>query len=155
MQAYPGKARQYGVAALNRALEGVRGTTAVHICFGYAALVAGRPAKYAFLTKLDRCSVQQISVETAQSGMDRSMLAELGGKTVILGVLDLSTHELETPEIVAARIRRTLPFVRPEHLIVAPDCGMKYLPRHVAYGKMKAMVDGAALVRMEITGAAR
>jgi 5-methyltetrahydropteroyltriglutamate--homocysteine methyltransferase len=147
MQAYPDKARQYGVAALNRALEGVKGTTAVHICFGYAALVAGRPAGYSFLPELRECAVQQVSIETAQSALDCSVLETLPGKTIILGVLDLSTHAIESPVTVAERIRRALPFVAPEKVIVAPDCGLKYLPREVAFGKMRAMVEGARLVR--------
>jgi 5-methyltetrahydropteroyltriglutamate--homocysteine methyltransferase len=152
MQAYPDKARQYGVLALNRALQRPKnagGTTAVHICFGYAALVAGRPAGYSFLPELSECSVQQISIETGQSGLDCAVLEKLPGKTIILGVLDLSTHEIESPETVAARIRRALPFVNPEKVIVAPDCGLKYLPREVAFGKMRAMVEGARLVRAE------
>jgi 5-methyltetrahydropteroyltriglutamate--homocysteine methyltransferase len=147
MQAHAEKARQYGLAALNRALEGVRGATAIHLCFGYAALVSGRPAGYSFLTELAGSRVDQISIETAQSSLDCSVLAKLPGKTIILGVLDLSTAQVETPEIVAARIRRALPFVSPERLIVAPDCGLKYLPREAAFGKMKAMVEGARLVR--------
>jgi 5-methyltetrahydropteroyltriglutamate--homocysteine methyltransferase len=150
MQAYPEKAREYGIASLNRALEGTQGTTAVHICFGYAALVAGRPAGYSFLPELTECPVQQISIETAQSALDCSVLTKLPGKTIILGVLDLSTHEVESAETVAARIRRALPFVEPEKVIVAPDCGLKYLPRDVAFGKMKAMVEGARLVRTEL-----
>jgi 5-methyltetrahydropteroyltriglutamate--homocysteine methyltransferase len=131
-------------------LDGVAGQTAVHICFGYGALVAGRPSGYSFLTELADCRVQQVSVETAQSGLDCSILEKLPNKLIILGVLDLSTHEVETPEAVASRIRRALPFVEPERMIVAPDCGMKYLPRTVAYAKMKAMVDGAAIVRAEL-----
>lgn len=150
MQAYPEKARQYGVIAVNRAFEGVKGTTALHICFGYAALVAGRPAGYSFLPELCECPVQQISIETAQSKLDCSVLTKLPGKTIILGVLDLSTHEVETPETVADRIRRALPHIAPEKVIVAPDCGLKYLPRDVAFGKMKAMVDGARIVRTEL-----
>jgi 5-methyltetrahydropteroyltriglutamate--homocysteine methyltransferase len=150
MQAYPDKAREYGVAALNRALEGANGTTAVHICFGYAALVAGRPAGYSFLPELTQCPVQQISIETAQSALDCAVLEKLPGKTIILGVLDLSTHEVESAETVAARIRRALPFVKPEKMIIAPDCGLKYLPRDVAFGKMRAMVEGARLVRTEL-----
>lgn len=153
MQAYPDKARQYGVMALNRALEARKGsawgTTAVHICFGYAAFVAGRPSGFSFLPELAECPVQQVSIETAQSALDCSVLEKLHGKTIILGVLDLSTHEIEAPETVAARIRRALPFVKPEKVIVAPDCGMKYLPREVAFGKMRAMVEGARLVRAE------
>jgi 5-methyltetrahydropteroyltriglutamate--homocysteine methyltransferase len=150
MQASPDKAREYGVAALNRALDGVKGTTAVHICFGYAALVAGRPEGYSFLPELAQTPVQQVSIETAQSKLDCSVLAKLPGKTIILGVLDLSTHDVETPETVAGRIRRALPFVSPDRLILAPDCGLKYLPRAVAFDKMKAMADGAKIVRAEV-----
>lgn len=157
MQAYPDQAREYGLTALNRALEGVHGTTAVHLCFGYAALVAGRPAGYSFLPELAPCPVKQVSIETAQSKLDCAVLEKLAGKTIILGVLDLSTHEVETPETVAARIRRALPYVQPEKLVIAPDCGLKYLPRTVAFGKMKAMADGARIVRGEsgISQAAR
>jgi 5-methyltetrahydropteroyltriglutamate--homocysteine methyltransferase len=150
MQAYPDKAREYGLRALNRALDGVKGTTAVHICFGYAALVAGRPAGYSFLPELADSSVRQVSIETAQSKLDCSVLKSLPDKTIILGVIDLSTHEVETPETVADRIRRALPYVSPERVIVAPDCGMKYLPREAAFGKMQAMVEGARLVRKEM-----
>ena len=153
MQAYPDRARQYGVAALNRAVAGLSehswSKTAVHICFGYAALVAGRPAGYSFLPELTECAVQQVSIETAQSGLDCSVLAKLPGKTTILGVLDLSTHEIESPATVAARIRRALPFVKPERIVVAPDCGLKYLTREAAFGKMRAMVEGARLIRAE------
>jgi 5-methyltetrahydropteroyltriglutamate--homocysteine methyltransferase len=155
MQARPEKARAFGVAALNRALDGVSGTTAVHICFGYAAMVAGRPSGYSFLPELAATSVGQISIETAQSGLDCSVLAELPGKTIILGIIDLSTEEVETPEIVAARIRRALPYAAAERLVVAPDCGMKYLSRPSAFGKLQAMVKGAEMVRDEIAGAAR
>jgi 5-methyltetrahydropteroyltriglutamate--homocysteine methyltransferase len=150
MQSHPDKARKYGVTALNRALEGVKGATAVHICFGYAALVAGRPEGYSFLPELTASPVQQISIETAQSSLDCSVLEKLRGKTIILGVLDLSTHEVETPQTVAERIRRALPYVSPDHLIVAPDCGLKYLPREVAFGKMQAMAQGAQIVRSEV-----
>ena len=150
MQAMPEKARQYGVTALNRALQGVTGTTAVHICFGYGALVAGRPEGYSFLPELAETSANQVSIETAQSGLDCSVLKKLPQKTIILGVLDLSTHIVETPEEVAARIRRALPFVDAERLIIAPDCGLKYLPHAAAFGKMKAMVEGAAIVRQEL-----
>lgn len=154
MEAQPERARRYGLAALRRALEGVTGTTALHICFGYAALVAGRPAAYSFLEDLADAPVRQISIETAQSGLDCSVLAKLPGKTVILGALDLSTHQVESPEAVATRIRRALPFVEPERIVVAPDCGMKYLPADVAFGKMKAMVAGARIVRHELQGRA-
>jgi len=150
MQARPEKARQFGIKAVNRALEGVLSTTAIHLCFGYAAVVKDRPSGYSFLAELDECRVKQISIETAQSSLDCSVLSSLPGKTIILGVLDLSTHEIETPEIVARRIRRALPFVTPDRLIVAPDCGLKYLPGNVAFAKMKAMVDGADLVRSKL-----
>ena len=150
MQARPDKARQYGLKALERALEGVTGTTALHICFGYAHLIHERPEGYSFLPELSGSGVEQISIETAQSNLDTSVLATLPGKTIILGVLDLATHEVESSETVAARIRRALPHVPAEKIIIAPDCGLKYLPREVAFGKMKAMADGAAIVRAEL-----
>jgi len=150
MQARPEKARQYGVAALQRALEGVKGKTAVHLCFGYAALIHVRPPSYSFLEELAAVAVDQISIETAQSSLDCSVLAKLTGKSVILGVLDLSTDEIETPEIVAGRIRRALPFISPDRLLIAPDCGLKYLSRTVAFGKMQAMVEGTRIVRREL-----
>lgn len=150
MQARPEKARKYGVAAVNRALEGVAGTTAVHICFGYAAIIHERPEGYSFLPEFAGTTVKQVSIETAQSKLDCSVLKTLPDKTIILGVLDLSTHEVETPQIVAARIERALPFVDARRMIVAPDCGLKYLPREVAFGKMKAMADGARLVRQKL-----
>ena len=150
MQARPEKARRYGLAALNRALDGVSGKTAVHLCFGYAAIIHERPPGYAFLAELADSRVQQISIETAQSSLDCSVLEKLPGKQIILGVLDLSNNEIETPEAVAARIRRALPHVSAARIIVAPDCGLKYLPRDVAFGKMKAMVEGAALVRADL-----
>jgi len=150
MQAVPDKARQFGLKALNRALDGVAGETAVHLCFGYAAMVANRPSEYQFLTELVATPAVSISIETAQSLLDCSVLAKMTGKNIILGVLDLSTNEVETPETVAARIRRALPYISAERLIIAPDCGMKYLPRQVAFGKLKAMVAGAAQVRAEL-----
>lgn len=150
MQARPDKARIYGVKALNRALEGISGRTAVHICFGYAHVIHERPAGYSFLPELSGTPVGQVSIETAQSSLDTSVLEHLRGKDIILGVLDLSTTEIETPEIVADRIRRALPHVDAQKVIVAPDCGLKYLSREVAFGKMKAMVDGARLVRAEL-----
>jgi 5-methyltetrahydropteroyltriglutamate--homocysteine methyltransferase len=154
MQARPDKARQYGVKALSRALEGIEGRTAVHICFGYAAIIHERPSGYSFLPELCGCRVQQISIETAQSNLDTAVLAQLPGKTIILGVIDLSDMAVETPETVAGRIRRALPHVEPQNVIVAPDCGMKYLPRDVAFGKMQAMVEGARIVREELGRAA-
>jgi 5-methyltetrahydropteroyltriglutamate--homocysteine methyltransferase len=152
MQARPEKARAYGLKALNRALDGIEGPTAVHICFGYAAIIHERPSGYSFLPELAGCSCRAVSIETAQSSLDCSVLANLPDKTIILGVLDLSTHEVESPETVAARIRRAMPFVPAERLVIAPDCGLKYLPRDVAFGKMKAMADGAAIVRASRAG---
>jgi len=147
MQARPDDARAYGLRALNRALEGVHGTTAVHICFGYAAIIHDRPAGYSFLPELADCSCVQVSIETAQSKLDCAVLARLEGKKIILGVIDLADPTVETPETVAARIRRALPYVAAENIVVAPDCGMKYLPRDVAFGKMLAMVEGARIAR--------
>src|SRR5687767_12809977 len=152
MQARPERARQYGLQALNRALEGITGTTAVHICFGYAAVIHVRPAGYSFLGELAACTCRQVSIETAQSNLDCSILERLPGKKILLGVIDLNDMTVETPETVAARIRRALPYVKAEDLIVAPDCGMKYLPREVALGKMKAMVAGAKIMRQECAG---
>jgi len=150
MQAHPVDARSYGVAALQRALDGIAGTTAVHVCFGYGAMVTGKPARYDFLPELAATAVQQVSVETAQSALDCSVLAGLGGKTVVLGVLDLSTNDVEPAELVTDRIRRALPYVTAERLVIAPDCGMKYLTRDVAFAKLSAMVRGAALLRAEL-----
>jgi 5-methyltetrahydropteroyltriglutamate--homocysteine methyltransferase len=150
MQARPEKARQFGLKAVKRALDGVTGTTALHICFGYAAIIHVRPEGYSFLPEFSDTPLKQISIETAQSNLDTSVLEKLPGKTIILGVLDLSDMNVETPETVAGRIRRALPHVPAERIVVAPDCGLKYLPREVAFGKMKAMVDGAAIVRREL-----
>ncbi|HSM96050.1 MAG TPA: hypothetical protein VLT91_08405 [Rhizomicrobium sp.] len=150
MQARPEKARQYGAKALDRALEGVKGTTAVHICFGYAAIIHERPNGYSFLPEFANTSVKQVSIETAQSKLDASILKSLPDKTIILGVLDLSTHEVETPQVVAQRIEKALPYVDVKRLVIAPDCGLKYLPRDVAFGKMKAMADGARIVREKL-----
>ena len=152
MQARPEKARQFGLKALARAIDGVKGTVAVHICFGYAAIIHERPEGYSFLPELAESAVQQISIETAQSNLDTSVLASLPGKTIILGVLDLSDPKVESAEVVAGRIRRALPYVPAERLVIAPDCGLKYLPRESAFGKMQAMVQGAALVRAEVAG---
>ncbi len=154
MQARPDEARAFGLNALNRALEGVGGTTAVHICFGYAAIIHARPSGYSFLSELAGCSCQQVSIETAQSKLDCSALAPLTGKKILLGVLDLADPAVESAETVAARIRRALPHVSAENIILAPDCGMKYLPRDSALGKLKAMVAGAAIMRAELSRAA-
>ncbi len=149
MQARPEKAREFGLAALERALEGITGTTAVHICFGYAAIIHDRPSAYSFLPELSAAPCDQIPIETGQSGIDTSVLDTLPGKTIILGVIDLDDESVETPETIAARIRRALPYKRPEELVAAPDCGMKYLPRDSAYGKLESLVAGAAIVRAE------
>jgi 5-methyltetrahydropteroyltriglutamate--homocysteine methyltransferase len=154
MEAHAEKARRFGLLGLKRALESVSGTTALHICFGYAAMVPGRPARYSFLEELADSPVQQISIETAQASLDTGVLAKLPGKTIILGVINLSKNEVETPETVAARIRRALPYVSPERLVAAPDCGMKYLPADSAFGKLKSLAAGAAIVRREVTGRA-
>jgi 5-methyltetrahydropteroyltriglutamate--homocysteine methyltransferase len=150
MQQYPDEARAFGLAALDRALAGVGGTVAVHLCFGYAAVVHDKPTGYSFLAELENSAAHQISIEAAQPRLDLAVLRKLPSKTIILGVIDLADMTVETPEIVAGRIRAALLHVPPERLVVAPDCGMKYLPRAVAYAKMKAMVDGARLVRQEI-----
>ena len=151
MQARPQKAREYGLTVVNRALEGIVGTTALHICFGYAAIIHGvRPKGYDFLPELAGCIVRQVSVETAQPNLDPAELDALIGKHIMVGVLDLADPTVESPETVAARIRRAMTRVPAERIIVAPDCGLKYLPREIAYGKMKAMVDGAAIVRREL-----
>ncbi len=152
MQQHPDKARRYGVQALNRALDGVAGTVAVHLCFGYAAVVHQKPTGYSFLAELEGSGAKQVSIEAAQPRLDLKILAQLPSKDIILGVIDLSDMTVETPQTVAARIRTALPHVGAERIIVAPDCGMKYLPRVVAYGKMKAMVEGAAMVRRELAG---
>ncbi len=150
MQARPEKARAHGLQALNRALEGIEGETVVHICFGYAAIIHERPSGYSFLPELAGCTADAISIETAQSGLDCSVLETLPDKRILLGVLDLSSHEVETPETVAGRIRRALPHCPAERIVVAPDCGLKYLPRDVAFGKIKSMAEGAAIVRAEL-----
>jgi 5-methyltetrahydropteroyltriglutamate--homocysteine methyltransferase len=150
MQARPDEARAFGLEVLNRALEGVSGKTAVHICFGYAAIIHSRPSGYSFLSELAQCSCRQISIETAQSNLDCSVLRNLSGKKIILGVIDLSTNTVETPEQVAGRIERALPHMPAENIIVAPDCGMKYLPRSTAFAKLKSMVAGAQLARQRL-----
>jgi 5-methyltetrahydropteroyltriglutamate--homocysteine methyltransferase len=147
MQARPDKARRFGLAALNRALEGVTGTTAVHICFGYAAIIHQRPSGYSFLPELAGCPVDQVSIETAQAKLDCSVLAKLPGKTIMVGCLDLNDPAVETPETIVERIERALRYVSPERVVLAPDCGMKYLPREVALGKLAAMVEAAKRLR--------
>jgi len=153
MQARPQAAREYGLRALEAALDGVKGTTAVHICFGYAAIIHARPEGYSFLPEFEQCRVHQVSIETAQSNLDTAILEKLPDKTIVLGVIDLDNLAVETPDVVAARITRAFPHCPPERIIVAPDCGMKYLPREVAYGKMVSMVKGAAMVRDALASA--
>jgi 5-methyltetrahydropteroyltriglutamate--homocysteine methyltransferase len=150
MQQHPEKARRYGVKALDRALEGVTGTIAVHLCFGYAAVVHEKPTGYSFLGELEQSRAQQVSIEAAQPKLDLAVLKDLPSKQIILGVIDLADKTVETPQIVADRIRKAFAYVKPERIVVAPDCGMKYLPREVAFGKMKAMVDGTKIVRAEL-----
>ncbi|MBP0466688.1 5-methyltetrahydropteroyltriglutamate--homocysteine methyltransferase [Roseomonas sp. PWR1] len=152
LQARPEQAKQYGVKAINRALEGVEGTTVVHLCFGYAALVSDKPSGYSFLPQLADSIAAQISVEAAQPKLDLGMLKDLSNKTIMLGVLDLGTTEVETAEQVADRLRAGLRHVAAERLVAAPDCGMKYLPRDRAFAKLKALADGAAIVRRELAG---
>ncbi|HYZ46221.1 MAG TPA: uroporphyrinogen decarboxylase family protein [Actinomycetota bacterium] len=147
MQARPDQARAYGLAALERALEGAPGTTAVHICFGYAALIHDRPTGYSFLPELAACAADQISIETAQSHLDVAILSELPEKTIILGVIDLADVGVEPPEVVEQRVRRALPYVEAHRIVLAPDCGMKYLPRASAEGKMRALSSAAARLR--------
>jgi 5-methyltetrahydropteroyltriglutamate--homocysteine methyltransferase len=153
LQARPDEARTYGVAALNRALDGITGTTAVHLCFGYAAIIHERPSGYSFLPELAACSADQISIETAQSGLDCAVLAELAGKTIILGVLDLGDPAVEKPDEIVRRVERALPYVPARQLVLAPDCGMKYLPRDAAFGKLQAMTAAAQRLRTEVNGA--
>jgi 5-methyltetrahydropteroyltriglutamate--homocysteine methyltransferase len=152
MQARPDKARQFGLKALNRALDGITGTTAVHICFGYAAIIHQRPSGYSFLPELAGCPITQVSIETAQAGLDCSVLTTLAGKQVMVGCLDLNDPAIETPDTVVQRIKRALAYIRPEQVILAPDCGMKYLPRDVAFGKLTAMVAAARQLRAELGG---
>jgi 5-methyltetrahydropteroyltriglutamate--homocysteine methyltransferase len=148
----PEAAKRYAVKAINRALRGITVPTVVHVCFGYAAVVPGstKPTGYAFLAELADTTADQISIEAAQPKLDLGVLKDLSSKTIMLGVLDLADPEIETAEVIADRIRHGLNHVSAERLVAAPDCGMKYLPRHIAFGKLKAMVDAAAMVRREI-----
>ncbi len=150
LQARPEAARQYAVEAINRALEGIEGETVLHTCFGYAHVVHERLTGYPFLRELDDCLATQLSLEAAQPNLDPAVLRDVPSKAIVLGVLDLGSSEAETPEVVAERIRRALEVVPPERLAVAPDCGMKYLPRELAFRKLQAMVAGARLVREDL-----
>ncbi len=152
MQARPDIARRYAVAAINRALQGAPGMTAVHLCFGYAAMVKDKPSGYSFLPELEATSADVISIEAAQPGLDPDGLAALPSKKVMVGVIDLNDPEPETPELVAQRLRAALKVLPADRIVVAPDCGMKYLSRTVAFAKLKAMVEGARTVRAEVTG---
>ena len=152
LQARPEQARAYAVQAINRALEGIEGETGLHTCFGYAHIVHERPTGgYPFLEQLNDSLVTQISIETAQPNLDLSVLRQLPDKKIMVGVISLGDPEIESPELVAGRIRRALEFVDADRIVVAPDCGMKYLPRETAFGKLQAMVAGAAVVRAEIS----
>ncbi len=152
MQQHPDAARAYGLKALDRALDGVTGTVVVHLCFGYAAVVHDKPTGYSFLPELEASKASQVSIEAAQPKLDLAVLSKLPSKQIVLGVIDLSDPSIEAPETVAARIRKALPYVSAERLVIAPDCGMKYLPREVAFGKMRAMVEGAKIVRNGLGG---
>jgi 5-methyltetrahydropteroyltriglutamate--homocysteine methyltransferase len=147
LQSRAEKAREFAIPAINRALSGVEGTTALHTCFGYAHIVHDRPPGYPFLTELADCAADILAIEAAQPQLDVSVLEPIAGKTVIVGVLDLSDTEAETPELVAQRIEAALRVMPPERLQVGPDCGMKYLSREQAFAKLRALVDGARLVR--------
>jgi 5-methyltetrahydropteroyltriglutamate--homocysteine methyltransferase len=150
LQARPEPARAYAVEAINRALDEIEGDTVLHTCFGYAHIVHDRLPGYPFLRELDDVAATHVSLEAAQPDLDPALLRELPGKSIVLGVLDLGAVEVETPQQVAHRIRRALEVVPAERLVVAPDCGMKYLPRTRAYAKLQAMVEGAGLVRAEL-----
>ncbi|MGH8764568.1 MAG: uroporphyrinogen decarboxylase family protein [Burkholderiales bacterium] len=149
LQARPDKARAYGLAALNKALEGITGTTGVHICFGYAAIIHERPSGYSFLPEMKGCQCSQISIETAQSKLDCKVLEGLAGKQIMVGCVDLLDTTVETPEVIAERVRKALRYMKPEDVILAPDCGMKYIPRESADGKLRAMVAAARMLREE------
>jgi 5-methyltetrahydropteroyltriglutamate--homocysteine methyltransferase len=150
LQAHAGDAKEFGIQAINKALEGVDGTTGLHLCFGYAAVVKNKASKYDFLAELGDSVVNLISIEAAQPRLDLSVLAKLPSKTMVVGVLDLEDSAVETPEAVAARIREALKYLPPEQLMLAPDCGMKYLPRATAFAKLQAMVQGVELVRTSL-----
>ena len=152
LQARPEEARRYGVKVINRALDGITGTTAVHLCFGYAAIIHDRPDGYSFLPELAACTCDQVSIETAQSGLDCRILSELDGKTIILGVLNLGDETVESPDEVVRRAHQALDYVPAARVVLAPDCGMKYLPRDAAFGKLAAMTAAAGRLRAEAGG---
>jgi 5-methyltetrahydropteroyltriglutamate--homocysteine methyltransferase len=150
LQARPEPAREYAIEAINRALDGIDGETVLHTCFGYAHIVHDRLSGYPFLRELNDCRATHLSLEAAQPNLDPEVLREVPDKVIVLGVLDLGSNEVETPDVVAERIRRALTVLPPERLVVAPDCGMKYLPRKLAFRKLEAMVAGARLVREDL-----
>jgi 5-methyltetrahydropteroyltriglutamate--homocysteine methyltransferase len=150
MQAHPIESNRFGIAAIDRALQGIEGTTVVHLCFGYAYVVSDKPAGYSFLPELDKCCATAISIEAAEPNLDPAILETLPSKKVLFGVINLGDETVETPELIAERLRGALRHITPDRLIAAPDCGMKYLARDVAFGKLKAMVAGAKIVRREI-----
>jgi 5-methyltetrahydropteroyltriglutamate--homocysteine methyltransferase len=151
MESFVGEANEFAVDGISRSLEGIVGTTVVHLCFGYAHYVkVDKPNTYSFLAPLNACAAHQISIEAAQPNLDPRTLDMLPNKSVMYGVLDLRDHAVETPEIVARRIRGALRHVTPQRLVIAPDCGMKYLPRAVAFAKLEAMVAGRDIVRAEL-----
>ena len=150
LQARPEPAREYAVEAIDRALAGIDGDTVLHTCFGYAHIVHERLAGYPFLRELNACAATHLSLEAAQPGLDPEVLRDLPDKVIVLGVLDLGSSEAEAVEVVADRIRRALGVLPPERLVVAPDCGMKYLSRELAFRKLEALVAGARLVREDL-----
>ena len=151
VQARPEPAREYAIPAINRALQGINGTTALHLCMGYAAMINDRPDHYDFLEELSECTVDQISVETAQPNLDLSALQPIADKTIILGVINLDDMTVESDQLVAKRIERALEFVPLQNIITAPDCGFKYVPRKIAYAKLEALVAGTRLVREKLS----
>ena len=155
LQAWPDPAREYGVAAIDRALEGIDGPTVVHLCFGYAHTVRDKPSGYSYLPELERSRATHVSIEAAQPKLDCTILRALPSKIIVLGVLDLGDAKVESPEVVAGRIRAALAHVPPERLVPAPDCGMKYLPRERAVGKLEALAAGARIVRAELAAGRR
>jgi len=150
MQAHPKDSNRYGIAAIDRALQGIEGSTVVHLCFGYAYVVSEKPAGYSFLPELDNCCATAISIEAAEPNLDPAILKKLPNKQVLFGVINLGDQTIESPELIAERLRGALRHISPDRLIAAPDCGMKYLPRDIAFGKLQAMVAGAEIVRREI-----
>jgi 5-methyltetrahydropteroyltriglutamate--homocysteine methyltransferase len=150
MVSFADRARKFGIGILDQAIQGATGKTAVHLCLGYAHVVKNKPSTYGFLTELEGSKIDQVSVEAAEPRLDLAVLKDLPSKTIILGVLNLGDMTIETPEVVATRIRNALKYVPAERLVIAPDCGMKYMPRAVAFGKMQAMVEGTRIVRKEL-----